>query len=102
VPERHQGEDRPHALVVGAEDDADALDADERDQRPEDEGEDPKGVFRGERESVLGGREGLAKSMERTRADVALDDAQRAKGEDGQLASARSRVTAHEMNIASP
>lgn len=79
-----ESEHRQHpalATVIGAHDVDDVLDAHDEEQRPEDEREDTVHVGGGRREAVLG-LERRAERVERTRPDVAVDDAEGGERED--------------------
>ena len=72
--ERQHGDEAAFAVVVGAQDQHHVLDRDDDRQRPEDEREDAVDVALGERHMAV--REHLLQGVERTGADVAVDDAE--------------------------
>ena len=67
------------AVVVGPQDEQHVLDRHDEDQRPQDERHDPEHHLAGDRAARRSGREGLLQGVKRARADVAVDDAERAK-----------------------
>ena len=76
--EREQRQDAARAFVVGSHDEREVLDDDDHHQRPEDERQNPEHVGRGDRDVVRILRaEALLECVERARADVAVDDADR-------------------------
>ena len=80
---RHEGEERENAafaLVVGPHDEGEVLDGDDGDERPEDEREHAQDVGVRGRDAVLA-LDALFDGVERARADVAEDDAERADDE---------------------
>jgi len=80
--EREHRDQAAFPVVVGTQDQDDVLDRDDHGQRPEHEREDAVDVVRGERHVAV--REHLLQGVERTRADVAVDDADGTEREDGQ------------------
>ena len=88
--ERHQRQNTALAVVVGAHDDRDVFDRRGDDERPHDEGE------HAERDVGRGGAarpiERRLEGVERARADVAEDDAERAKRHRGEAAGLRSGI----------
>jgi hypothetical protein len=78
--ERRQREDAAFAAVVGPHDQRDVLERHHDDQRPQERRQDAEDVRRGYRQAELPG-EGRAQRVERARADVAVDDADRADDE---------------------
>src|SRR5205085_5108634 len=87
--EREQREDSALAVVVGAHDENDVLDADDDDQRPDDEREDPVDVSRNRSQSMLY-LEALAQRIQGAGADVSVDNAQREECEFCETAAART------------
>ena len=88
--ERHQRENAALAVVVGAHDDGHVLDRRGDDERPDDEREHAERDVRRGRAArpVERGLEGV----ERARADVAVDDAERAERHRGEAAGRRSGI----------
>src|SRR5262249_42784712 len=80
--ERDEGEDPSLAVVVRAHEERQVLERNDRDERPEDDRENAEHVRRRRRER-RGADEALLEREERVRADVAVDDAERAEGERG-------------------
>ena len=70
---RRQREDAPLALVVGPHHDHDVLDGDDDDQRVQDQREDAQDVFVGGRYGMRA-EEALPNRVQRTGADVSVDD----------------------------
>ncbi len=84
----HEGEDAAFTFIVGAEDADEVFDADEEDQGPEDERDDPEDVSAGGVDVVRAGwAEAFAQRVDGAGADVAEDDAEGGddEGGDGQL-----------------
>ena len=80
--QRHQRQGAAFALVVGAQQDEHVFERDDENQRPQDQRDDPEhDLARGALGGRAGGDDRLAKRIERTRADVAVDDADAAEGE---------------------
>jgi hypothetical protein len=80
MSQRHQRQGAAFPIVVGAQQNHDVLDRNNEDQRPNDERKDAKhdGFVR----RIAGtdcGHHGLAERIEGARADVAVDDADRAE-----------------------
>ena len=89
--ERGQREHAPLALVVGAHHDHDVLDRDDEQERVDDEREHAEHVVVRRRNGVRA-EEALAHGVQRTRPDVAVDDAERGEGQGKEAArSARHR-----------
>src|SRR6185312_13456569 len=76
--QRQEREDAAFAVVVGAHDEADVLDADDERERPEDEREEAEDVGGARRHAVLGA-DALLERVEGAGADVAEDDAESAE-----------------------
>ena len=74
--ERRQGENPAFALVVRAHDDDDVLERDDEQQRVDDERQHAEHVL-GRGADAVRAEETLAHGVQRTRADVAVDDAER-------------------------
>src|SRR5919202_808554 len=91
------------AAVVGAEDERDVLHADDEDQRPDDQRQHAVDVDDVRHEPVVG-LEALLDRVKRAGADVAVDDAERGEGEDGETPAARTclRVMPHGRDGARP
>ncbi len=79
--QRQQRQDAALAVVVDPHDDAHVLDADDDDQRPDDQGEDPQHVLRGHAD--VGAREARLEGVERARPDVAVDHPEGRHGQAG-------------------
>ncbi len=79
--ERDQRHDPALAVVVGAHDEGDELDRDDQGDRPEDERDHSVDVSLGRLHRVVVGREHGLQRVQRARADVAEDDAERPEGE---------------------
>ncbi len=77
--ERAQRHDPALAVVVRAHDEGDVLDRDDERDRPEDERDDPVDVGPAGLHRVVVDREDRLQRVERARADVAEDDAERAQ-----------------------
>ena len=73
----------PFALVVGPHHEGQVLDADDDDERPEHERQQPEDVGLAHRQLVGAAFERLAHGEQRVRADVAVHDAEGADGESG-------------------
>jgi hypothetical protein len=78
LAERHQREGAALAVVVGAQQHEDVFQRHDERQRPQDEREHADHRFSRRRPAALGGRDGFAERIKRARADVAVDDSQRA------------------------
>ena len=91
--ERHQGQDAALAVIVGAEHEDQVLDGDDEDQRPGDEREDAEDIGRGRRDGVRSA-EAFPERVERARADVAIDDAERREDGRGERSAARGTAGA--------
>ena len=92
LPLQHEREHRQHATlapVVGLEDEVRYLHDDE-DERPEHQREDAVHV-RGVRRHAVLRRERLPHRVQRARADVTVDDAERREREDGESLAYRVR-----------
>ena len=87
--QRDEREDASFAAVVGTHDEHEILDAHDGDQRPEDQRENSVDVRLVSLESVLW-LEALAYCVQRTGADVAVDDAQGGKSEFCETAAGRT------------
>jgi hypothetical protein len=82
LSEGHQGECPAFAVIVGTQQNDHILDADDQDQRPHDQGQDAENdVFARRGPCTARGKDRFAHGVERTRADVAVDDADRAQGQ---------------------
>ena len=86
--QRRQREDAALAAVVGAQDEDAILDRDDEDQRPEDERHHAEDVLRRRGDGVRP-VEALAQRVERTRPDVAVDDAEGGERKQGEVAPPR-------------
>ena len=80
--QRGQRHDPAVATVVGAHDEAGVLDRDDDHQRPEDQRHDAVDARRGRVHGVVVGVEDDLHGVQRAGSDVAVDDPQRAEGED--------------------
>ena len=78
--QRGQREDAAFALIVGAHHDGDVLDRDHQQQRIDDQRQHTQHVLLRGRDGVRS-EEALAQRVQRTGADVAVDDADRCQGE---------------------
>ena len=79
---RHQRERPAFAVIVRAQQDDHILDADHQNERPNDQGQNAEnGLFARRRVCAAGGKDGLAEGIERARADVAVNDPDRAEGQ---------------------
>jgi hypothetical protein len=78
--ERHQGHDAALAAVVGAQHQGHVFQRHDHRQAPEDQGHDAEQVGRSQRQAVGGVEDGL-ECVQRARADVAVDDADRSQGQ---------------------
>jgi hypothetical protein len=87
--QRQQGENPTLAVVVGAHDENDVLDADDDDQRPNDQRKNAVDVGRDRRQAVLD-LEALAQCVKGAGTDVAVDDAQREESKFCETAAART------------
>ena len=85
--QRHQSEDAALALVVGAQHEDQVLDRDDEDQRPGDERQDAEDIGRGRGDAVRP-VEALSQRIERARADIAVDDAERREHRRGERGAA--------------
>src|SRR5437867_9442971 len=89
--EGEKGEDAALAMVVRSNDQDQILDADDENQRPGNQREQPVDVLLGRGVCVMTS-EALTKRVQRTRADVAVDDAERRQGQDRQTPAGRPRL----------
>ena len=80
VDQRQQGEAAALPFVVGAHDRHDIFEGHDDHHRPEDQAEDAEDLDRPVPERMMAG-EGLAEGVDRARADIAEDDADRPGGE---------------------
>ena len=96
--ERHEREDAALAAVVSPHDEDEVLDRHDDGQRPEDEAEHPEHVPGRRLDSVVA-VEALAQGVERTCADVAVDDAQRPQAQREQLPRVEGPVAALLMAV---
>ena len=87
--QRGQGEDAAFALVVRAHHDRDVLDRDDEQQRIDDQRQDAEHVLVRRRHGMRA-EEAFAHRVERARADVAVDDADRGERERKELAWGRA------------
>jgi hypothetical protein len=88
--ESHQCERSAFPVVVGAEQDNHVLHRDDEDQRPDDEREDAENRLFSNRPLAAAGRQyRFTKGIERARADVAIDDTDRAKHQRQKIATGR-------------
>ena len=76
IEKRQKRHDTALAMIVGAHDEDGIFDGDDHDQGPEDQRHDARGGL-GRQSSASIGR--LLERIERARADIAVDDAQRGK-----------------------
>ena len=90
--ERHQGERAALAVVVGPQDEEHVLDRHDEDQRPQDERHDPEHHLAGDGPARRSSREGFLEGIKRARADVAVDDAERAKRQHPEAGRMRGRL----------
>ena len=79
--ERHERQRAALAVVVGAEQDDDVFDRHDEDQRPQDQRQDAEDDLARHRPAGGRGRDRFLQRVERARADVAVDDADRAERE---------------------
>jgi hypothetical protein len=88
--ESHQGKRSAFAVIIGAEQDDHVFHRDDEEQRPDDEREDAEDRLPSGRCIVASRRQyRLAKGIKRARADVAIDDADRAEHERQELPTRR-------------
>ncbi len=88
LAERHQGEHTALALVVGPEEDQHVLERDDQHQRPKDQRQNAEDGLAAGKAVAPGGGHCLAKGIKRARADVAVDDADRADHQGPELPAA--------------
>ena len=80
VGKRHQCQSAAFAVIVGAQQDDHVFDGDDKDQCPDDERENAEDrAFARRRIGTHRGKHRLAQRIKRARADVAIDDADRAE-----------------------
>ena len=77
--ERDEGQRAALAVVVGAQQDDDVFDRHDEDQRPQDQRQDAEDDLARHRPAGGRGRDQFLERIERARADVAVDDADRAE-----------------------
>ena len=90
--EREQREDSALAAVVGSHDEDDVLDRDDEAEEPDDQRQDAVDVGRRRRDRMLLRGEALLKRVQRARADVAVDDAERGQREDREALAGGMRL----------
>ena len=88
--QRHQREDAAFALVVRAHDEDQVLDRNQQRERPEDQRQDAEDVLARGRDAVRAVKT-LTQRVQRTGADVAVDDAEGTERQKGQVTATRRR-----------
>ena len=81
------------AVIVGAQQEQHVFERDDDNQGPEDQRQHAEhGRLRDDAVRSAGGQNGFAQRVERARADVAIDDADRAEGERPERAAGQGRI----------